>query len=652
MSSKKSVARNASSGQDDFDWRVGSCPQYAAAVIEDEKLTRHVRVKPAGATLESVKRAILKAYEDQYQPRDITLFTRKYTDDLAPLKTDRQLATQVLSYGPDWTDLAGPSSCAEVLLVVSPLNEEESELLVLPAAHSVPRETLLRHLQVPAGVSGAVTAAQPLLKRLADDTSGLFDPLPLPGHIDDWLAQYREALQSTPELLGRSGPRPAPKRDVIYIQPLTLAHPGGGQDLAAEAEGLFASLLEYLVAFFTGTPVKLLPPITLRQAAGGNGVSLFGKRVSFRDYCPGNEKPQPHGQLCAPELLRAMAPISLRGKGKDGKTHVGGGLPPDGFCVLGVTLTDIYCADDDVFTGGLADLNKRVGLFSFHRYLYVDRKTGAPASGAEALLGKAKRVARGLTLARACKTAAHEVMHMYGIGHCLHRWCLMNGAGHLLEDFAAPPYCCPVDLSKLIAALGPSCEVVPRYRALLRFCAAQPTGEGDAFAAQARWIRKALKALGASPAEGEGEGEAEEPAEEVHAAAAAASGAASGSGAVGAGVVPAAEDPTKGGGGKKRARAAAAEPRPKAKAATGKAKAKAAAAEVVTEVLSSGDEGREEEVVVVVEDEEDEEEEKETKEEAVHVAPPGLSLQESMEDVPLAERLAARMKAAKATRES
>merc|ERR1719152_974991 len=108
-----------------------------------------------------------------------------------------------------------------------------------------------------------------------------------------------------------------------------------------------------------------------------------------------------------------------------------------------------------------------------------------PASGAEALLRTARRVPRGLTLCRACKTAAHEVMHMYGIGHCLHRHCLMNGAGHLLEDFAAPPYCCPVDLSKLVAALGPSCALVPRYRALLRFCAAQPVAEGGAGAEQA-----------------------------------------------------------------------------------------------------------------------------------------------------------------------
>ena len=33
-------------------------------------------------------------------------------------------------------------------------------------------------------------------------TTGLFDPLPLPAHIDDWQAQYREAPQSVGDLLG------------------------------------------------------------------------------------------------------------------------------------------------------------------------------------------------------------------------------------------------------------------------------------------------------------------------------------------------------------------------------------------------------------------------------------------------------------------
>ena len=58
----------------------------------------------------------------------------------------------------------------------------------------------------------------------------------------------------------------------------------------------------------------------------------------------------------------------------------------------------------------------------------------------------------GKLLARACKTAAHELLHMYGIGHCLHRACLMNGTGHIKEDFAAPPVLCPVCLAKMQAA--------------------------------------------------------------------------------------------------------------------------------------------------------------------------------------------------------
>ena len=496
-------------------WQVARVPRSYGSV-DDHALCRHVRVKRSATTLESLKRAVLKAYEDQYKPADITLFTRKYDDNPTVLRTDRQVQTQVLSYGPDWVDLAGSDSDGTVLLVVSPMNEEESELLVLPAAHSVPRQTLLRDLTVPNGVSAALSAAGPLIRRLADaEGTGLFDPLPLPGHIDDWLAQYREALQSTPELLARDCPRPAPSRNVIYLQPLILEDGAAASDQppanasnAAAAKGgkggkaraaapdpswLFARVHEYLEAFFHGTPVRLLEAVTMRRPAGSTRLSLFGKSVTFRDFCPGNDKPQPQGQLSAPELLRALAPTSLRGK-SGGKTHVGGALPADGFCILGMTTADIFCAADDVFTGGLASPAQRAGLLSFHRYLYRERASGQPASGAEALLGTAERVPRGLVLARACKTAAHEVLHMYGIGHCLHRACLMNGAGSLLEDFAAPPYCCPVDLSKLVAALGPACEIVPRYRALLEFCEAKD--EDAAFSSHAQWIRRALAALG------------------------------------------------------------------------------------------------------------------------------------------------------------
>ena len=69
----------------------------------------------------------------------------------------------------------------------------------------------------------------------------------------------------------------------------------------------------------------------------------------------------------------------------------------------------------------------------------------------------------------------------------------MNGCGHLLEDFAAPPTLCPVDLSKLAAVLGPSCDLAARYRALLAFCEGEPAGFGE----HAAWLRRALRALDA-----------------------------------------------------------------------------------------------------------------------------------------------------------
>ena len=497
-------------------WSVARVPA-SYGEIADERLCRHVRVK-CSSSLDQTKRAVLKAFEDQYQPSEITLFTRTYDDDPKALKTDRQIA-QMLSYGPDWTDLAGTAP-ENVLLIVSALNDMESELLLVPAAHSVPKATLLRDIDVPAGTSGAVSAAQPMLRRLAEDDSGLFDPLPLPGHIDDWLAQYREALQNTPELLARGCVRPTAVARAIYVQPLLLDDDRAPS--AIDHEWLFARLLAYLSAFFDGTPVKLLPTVHLKRASGARTVSVLGTSVSYRDHCPGDDKPQPQGQLNAGELLRAISSKKLRGTAKPGaRQHFGGVLPSDGFCVLGVTLTDIYCGDDDVFTGGLASPSHRAGLLSFHRYLWMDAR-GQPTSGAAAITSKitsksaaaatgrsskatssssgagskgavgAVRVPRGFVLARACKTAAHEVLHMYGIGHCLHRSCLMNGAGHMLEDFAAPPNCCPVDLSKLVAALGPSCQLVPRYRAMLTFCEAE---DANGFGAQAGWLRRAIAKL-------------------------------------------------------------------------------------------------------------------------------------------------------------
>ena len=38
-------------------------------------------------------------------------------------------------------------------------------------------------------------------------------------------------------------------------------------------------------------------------------------------------------------------------------------------------------------------------------------------------------------LRRATKLLVHELAHVYGVDHCIYYACVMNGTGHLVEDF-------------------------------------------------------------------------------------------------------------------------------------------------------------------------------------------------------------------------
>lgn len=55
---------------------------------------------------------------------------------------------------------------------------------------------------------------------------------------------------------------------------------------------------------------------------------------------------------------------------------------------------------------------------------------------------------------RAGKLLVHELMHLFGLDHCVNHACVMNGTGHLVEDFGAPSHLCPVDLRKMQWRLG------------------------------------------------------------------------------------------------------------------------------------------------------------------------------------------------------
>lgn len=52
-------------------------------------------------------------------------------------------------------------------------------------------------------------------------------------------------------------------------------------------------------------------------------------------------------------------------------------------------------------------------------------------------------------LRRAMKVSAHELIHTFGVHHCIYYECLMNGSNHLDEADARPMELCPADLRKM-----------------------------------------------------------------------------------------------------------------------------------------------------------------------------------------------------------
>jgi archaemetzincin len=155
-----------------------------------------------------------------------------------------------------------------------------------------------------------------------------------------------------------------------------------------------------------------------------------------------------HEQFLAPDILRLLA----------------SSIPPDAFCVIGISMTDLYPQASWNFVFGQASLRERVGVYSFARYLPPFATGGDPV----------------LVLRRSCKVLAHETAHMFGIAHCIYFRCVMNGSNHIAESDARPLHLCPVDLRKLHWSVG--CDVQKRYGRL--FDVAQRFG----FADEAEWI--------------------------------------------------------------------------------------------------------------------------------------------------------------------
>lgn len=279
---------------------------------------------------------------------------------------------------------------------------EDDGLLMTLSAHDLVEYKL-------ADAIGSLEHLPPPRRRAFEYTSH-FSPIPAPGPTD-WLTLHAERGQTVLDYIASHPNRPEPPRDRIYIQPVG--------ELPASRGPTPEELSGYARAFF-GREVTVLPPLDVAEL----GV--------------GSRQRDGHRQLHAGEVLDRLQTM----------------LPYDAYCLIAVTLEDLYPTEDYNYVFGLARLRTRVGVFSFARYH-------------PGFFGDGHAVERRLVVRRALKVMSHEIGHMFGLEHCIYLRCNMNGANHLAELDRAPMHLCPVCHRKLHLALG--FDPQPRYEGLAEF---------------------------------------------------------------------------------------------------------------------------------------------------------------------------------------
>ena len=281
--------------------------------------------------------------------------------------------------------------------------------------------------------AGDLAGLPPVLRRAFSADAPEFDPIPKPGP-HDWLAVHPEPGQTLDEFKASHPNQPTESRRVIYLQPLG--------EFPADHSPPIEKLREFASAFFA-MEVKALPGIP-------PDASKFATR-----HNPNT------GSL---QILTADVLNFLKER-----------VPADAFCVLAITMEDLYPEPSWNFVFGQASFHERVGVYSFARYdptFYGEQR---------------KPSYETLLLRRSCKVLAHETGHMFGLAHCTFFNCPMNGSNHLAESDRRPLHLCPVCLRKLQWSIG--CDVLERYRALERVTRA------DGFTDEADWFNRHIKFL-------------------------------------------------------------------------------------------------------------------------------------------------------------
>ena len=280
---------------------------------------------------------------------------------------------------------------------------------------------------------GDLSQFPPVPRRAFAFGSNAFQPIPSPGP-EDWLAVHHESGQTFDQFIASRPNRPSGERKVIYLQPLG--------DFALERSPDIDKLQKFAAVFFE-MEVKTLPTIAIDKSR------FTTRRNALTDQ---------------PQILTSDVLTFLKKQ-----------LPADAFCLLAITMEDLYPEPSWNFVFGQASLRERVGVYSFARYdpMFYNQPRNPDY--------------QTLLLRRSCKVLAHETSHMFGLAHCIYLNCLMNGSNHLAESDRRPLHLCPVCLRKLQSSIG--FDLLKRYTALAGIDRAL------GFTDEADWLDERIKVI-------------------------------------------------------------------------------------------------------------------------------------------------------------
>ncbi|XP_078081735.1 archaemetzincin-2 isoform X2 [Mustelus asterias] len=287
-------------------------------------------------------------------------------------------------------------------------------------------------------VIGQYQKFSPRVKRLLEEAFRpdgiLFKPIEFHSK-SDWILSHPEAKQDFYTFYSSPHRKaPVPGKNIIYIQTI-----GSFGDSEATTETYILWLKEYCEAFFCSLKVKFLDPVSVSQIGCVFRINTYSHNLQIRS-----------GSIL--QYLKKKK-------------------PKDAFCIVGITMIDLYPEDSWNFVFGQASLTEGMGVFSFARYdddFYTTNYKGRLKEKKQApddysvFDGYYTPPITSKLLLRSCKTLTHEIGHIFGMHHCQWLQCVMQGSNHLEESDRRPIDLCPICLRKLQCVIN--FDIKERYK--------------------------------------------------------------------------------------------------------------------------------------------------------------------------------------------